>query len=366
MNDHIQEINLEESGIAYWQRVGHTRVDLWRAYFGIVGVDNAKIQSYAPYQHPYRYALTDEDVVRIIVCAVIEIVRYNTANGMSRAYFGNSGGLDSATTCALLAKAMKLSADLGQAFDVVSYGMPIASNPEHNQRAASTAEAFGLTHVTVDVLDDVLEAFKKTVVPLGDQYGFTEEEHRRGLGNVKARIRMIVNFFGTTKAGGYVVSTDNLSELYMAFWTLMGDVGAFGPIQNILKGLELPAIGYALGVPEHTLGAKPTDGLEVHTSLDDLEGGDTDAFKGVRYPHLDAIICYAAKAGFDLEHVSDVTVDASLIQSEYATQEIVDHLTKTMGAPGSVWKRTSGSIGIAISREDLGLPPVDQLVEHLS
>ncbi|GEM_PF-2514494 len=361
----LSTIDLSFSGIENWQQYTPEEQFFWGEFFTLKTFDPNILTSFKYYAHKYSYYLTVQDIGRIVFCAVVEILRYHHINQMRQVFFGNSGGLDSATICALYSRAQKLAKELGASFEVISYGMPIASNPEHNNRAEETAEAFGLKHITIKGLDEAFHALKQSVEPVGQSLTFTEEEWRRGLGNIKARIRMIVNFFGTTKRGGYVVSTDNLSELYMAFWTLMGDVGAFGPIQNILKGLELPSIAYALGVPDRTLGAKPTDGLEVHTSLDDQEGGDTDAFRGVQYPHLDAIICHAAAQGLDLTVSNQVHVDASLIDSPYATQEVVDVLIAQMSSPASVWKRTKGSIGIAISRKELGLQSLVEIASLL-
>jgi NAD+ synthetase len=357
----MTKLDLSQSGIDQWKNFNQEDRLFWKSYFDVRSFDRAFLQSFEQYAHDYGYCLKDDEIERTIFCVIIEILRYNKLHGMHRAFFGNSGGLDSAIICGLLSRTSKLSYDLGIPFDVVSYGLPISSNPDHNLRATQTAQTFGVRHITIQQLDDVLETFKKNLLPLCDTFQFTEEEKRRALGNVKARLRMIVNFFGTAQPGSYVVSTDNLSELYMAFWTLMGDVGAFGPIQNILKGLELPAVAYALGVPEHTLRAKPTDGLNIHTSLDKQEGGDVDAFQGVRYPHLDAIICHATSAGLDLEKPAPVHVDATHIDSIYASQEVVDRLIAQMVSPSAVWKRTKGSIGMSITRNDLGLPSLSKI-----
>jgi NH3-dependent NAD+ synthetase len=56
---------------------------------------------------------------------------------------------------------------------------------------------------------------------------------------------------------GMVLSTDNLSEYWMAFWTLHGDVGDFGMIQMMLKGLELYDLARYLGVPSEIIAARP-------------------------------------------------------------------------------------------------------------
>jgi len=365
MDPHIAHLNLSTPAINQWKEMPTESRMFWSDYFELTPLEDSCLRSFGQYAHTYTYCLNNDDVMRVIYCAVVEILRYNNTHHMQHAFIGNSGGLDSAITCGLLSKAARLSQELGIDFHILAYGLPIYSNPDHNARALETSQIFGIQHETIEDLDTLFDTFQKTLLPLADRLAFNEEQRRRSLGNVKARIRMIINFFGTTQPGSYVVSTDNLSELYMAFWTLMGDVGAFGPIQNILKGLELPAIAYALGVPERTIQAKPTDGLGVHQSLDHDEGGDVDAFHGVRYPDLDAIICHAVVSGLDLCVSNPVHVPADAIHSPQATQEVIDRLIAQMTSPASVWKRTNGSIGTAISREQMGLPSLKKIASRL-
>lgn len=361
----MPKIDLSTSALKLWNNFTSAEQAEWSKFFDLADFTPAALASFSNYNHNYHYHLTNTDLTRMVFCLVVEILRYNKFNNMKRVFVANSGGLDSAVICALLARAKKLAAVSGEELEVFSYGLPIESNPDHGARAAAVAERFGLEHVVIENLDATYLELKNILLPLSKKLNFNEEELRRGLGNTKARLRMIVNFFSTAKVGGYVISTDNLSELYMAFWTLMGDVGAYGPIQNILKGLEEPALAYVLGVPEVVLAAKPTDGLNVHTSLDSDEGGDTDAFRGIYYPHLDAIICLAVRSGLRLDKVDFVSVPGNLIQSPAASQENVDSLVRQMFSPASVWKRTKGSIGTAPTREDLGLPPLSQVVNQL-
>ena len=365
MDPRVTHLDLSTPALTQWKEMPTESKIFWNDYFKLTPLEDTCLRPFGQYTHDYQYCLNNEDVTCVVFSAVVEILRYNREHQMQRAFLGNSGGLDSATVCGLLSKASRLSQDLGRNFHVLSYGLPIYSNPDHNARAQETAQAFDLQHETIEDLDPLFDAFQKTLLPLADRLNFTEEQRRRGFGNVKARMRMIINFFGTTQPGSYVVSTDNLSELYMAFWTLMGDVGAFGPIQNILKGLELPAIAYALGVPERTIQAKPTDGLGVHPSLDQDEGGDVDAFHGVRYPDLDVIICHAVAAGLDLSTANPVHVPADTLHSPQATQEVINQLIAQMTSPASAWKRTKGSIGSAISREQLGLPSLREITVRL-
>ena len=363
--NYLNKIDLSKTGIDNWLDFGDDEKKWWNQYFGLFNFSFEDLKKFVHYSHNYKYHLGNEDVSRLIFCLVIEILRYNNNNKMNRVIIANSGGLDSAVICGLLSRAMKLGNDIDQSFEVMSYGLPIESNPDHGKRAEEVAKKFGLKHVIVDNLDNVFHDLKAVLNPLANSLDFNEEEIKRGLGNTKARLRMIVNYFSTAKSGSYVMSTDNLSELYMAFWTLMGDVGSFAPIQNILKGLEESALALALGVPSSVLTAKPTDGLNIHMSLDNDEGGDSDAFKGVYYPHLDAIICYAVRNGLKLDQIGFVGVDSSLIDSKSASQEVVDYLVQQIISPSSVWKRTKGSIGTGVGRSDLGLLSLDHLADKL-
>lgn len=97
------------------------------------------------------------------------------------------------------------------------------------------------------------------------------------LGNIKARLRMIYLYNEAAKRKGIVMSTDNLTELMLGFWTLHGDVGDFGLIQSLWKtevyGLaKYMATNYKrydwemMEALLASIRAVPTDGLGVSNS----------------------------------------------------------------------------------------------------
>lgn len=86
------------------------------------------------------------------------------------------------------------------------------------------------------------------------------------IGNIKARMRMMYLYDKAYKYKGLVLSTDNLTEFQLGFWTLHGDVGDFGFIQELWK-TEVYGLAELLG--EHldtSIKAKPTDGLGISYS----------------------------------------------------------------------------------------------------
>jgi len=84
-----------------------------------------------------------------------------------------------------------------------------------------------------------------------------------------------------------VLSTDNLSEYLLGFWTLHGDVGDLSPIQHIFKGLELPLIAEYLEIPKKYIDQQPTDGLGITAT--DVEQFGVDSYEEVDRRLIDYI-----------------------------------------------------------------------------
>lgn len=97
---------------------------------------------------------------------------------------------------------------------------------------------------------------------------YPDKEHRVDRGNVAARLRMVFCYGIAKMLGGAQPSTDNLSEGLQGFWTLCGDEGTFKYIQALFKGLEMPVVMAAAGVPSPFFMQMETDGLGVSTNGD--------------------------------------------------------------------------------------------------
>jgi len=141
---------------------------------------------------------------------------------------------------------------------------------------------------------------------------------------------------------GMVLSTDNLSEYWMAFWTICGDVGDFNVIQNIMKGMELYDIALYLGVPEKIIQAKPSDGLKVAGTAEDQLGAD--------YRKIDTIMVGLIQQGFDPDG-SFAQLD-NLPDLDGVAQRIA--IKSLKGA----YKRRGTFI---VPREELGLPAIKDI-----
>jgi nicotinamide-nucleotide amidase len=179
---------------------------------------------------------------------------YRTQAGVGTAVLGMSGGVDSALTAAFLKRA---------GWRVIGFTLPIEQDPAETERGVEACAALGLEHRNLDLT----EQYESMVAGLGrledaDITGDSQPQRTRR-GNVRARLRMITLYDQAHRHGGLVASTDNFSELAAGFWTLHGDVGDLAPVQSLLKSWEVPALARALGVPERTWRAKPTDGLGI-------------------------------------------------------------------------------------------------------
>jgi NAD+ synthetase len=113
------------------------------------------------------------------------------------------------------------------------------------------------------------------------------------LGNIKARIRMQYLYSLAGMNNGIVLSTDNYTEYLLGFWTLHGDVGDIGMIQNLWKTEVYELSKYLLcelnssqqEAVKLCIEATPTDGLGITNS-------DLDQLGASSYEEVDNILKY--------------------------------------------------------------------------
>jgi NAD+ synthase len=90
---------------------------------------------------------------------------------------------------------------------------------------------------------------------------YASHEDRLRVGNIMARVRMIVAFDHARRLGALVVGTENKTEHYLGYYTRFGDEASdLEPIRSLYKG-EVVALARWLSVPESVLSATPTAGL---------------------------------------------------------------------------------------------------------
>jgi NAD+ synthetase len=260
---------------------------------------------------------------------------------------GVSGGLDSAVTIGLAAKACDLAYAEGFKLESIGLLLPCESDAEHERLGRMAIEAFGAMEVKLDLTD----IYKTDVVRL--MLGVDEQlialglhltaVDRVSLGNVKARLRMALGtYYVANRIGGLVLSTDNLSEYMMGFWTLHGDVGDFGMIQHLWKGTEVKWLAEYLGVSQEILDAVPTDGLGI------CEGGDASQL-GAAYEVVDEIVRRLEARGFDVDGSADQLAGEMLLVTGFENDFVRSLAQRSLR---SSFKRKGP---VSLSREELGL-----------
>ena len=145
--------------------------------------------------------------------------------GIKTMVLGLSGGLDS-TVCAAICK--KVSEKNG--VKLIGVSLPCSTNKEDEKTSASLAGKEFCDEYIENNIQDVFVVAERACEGIAKlpSTGISQ-------GNIKARLRMIVLYDIASKMRGIVIDTDNLTEHFLGFFTVNGDVADFNPIGNLWK-----------------------------------------------------------------------------------------------------------------------------------
>ncbi len=197
---------------------------------------------------------------------LVDFLRRETRRaGFRRAVVGLSGGIDSATSAALAARA------LGPR-NVLCLLLPYRTSSLDSRR-----DALGLARL----LGTPTERFD--ITPMVDAcYRRGPQVSRRRRGNMMARVRMTLLYDRSMRDERLVIGTSNKTELLLGYGTHFGDMAsALNPLGDLYK-TQVRLVAQRLGVPDAILRKTPTA---------DLWAGQSDEEElGHSYNDLDRLL----------------------------------------------------------------------------
>ncbi|MBV6503080.1 MAG: NH(3)-dependent NAD(+) synthetase [Fimbriimonadales bacterium] len=224
--------------------------------------------------------------------------------GISRAVIGLSGGVDSAVTTYLCARAFGPE-------NTFVFRMPYKiSSPGSFAHAQLVIDELGLPDRTIDI----------TAMADGYLTQYEDDASATRIGNVCARCRMIVLFDQSAKLRALPIGTGNKTERMFGYFTWHADdAPPINPLGDLYK-TQVWRLAEHLGVPEVIIQKPPTA---------DLVKGQTDEGDfGISYRRADRILCRLL-AGWTPEQLIEFGFDKNdveIVRRRVATTHWKRHL----------------------------------------
>jgi NAD+ synthase len=222
--------------------------------------------------------------------------------GADGAVIGLSGGIDSTLTATLAVEALGAEAVHGLV-------MPSEVNTADNMSDAErVARDLGIEYDVIDI-GPIYDAFVSAFPGDGAEERVDEEPLRTAAGNVRVRIRAVLNYFVANAEDRVVLGTGNRSEALTGYFTKYGDQAVdCNPIGTLYKQ-QVRQLAAHVGID---------DDLVTKTPSAEMWTGQTDeAEMGLGYDTLDAILAL---------HVDGPLSKSATIRALDVTAEQIDRV----------------------------------------
>jgi NAD+ synthase (glutamine-hydrolysing) len=239
-----------------------------------------------------------EKIALIHDAIILGIKDYFRKLGFSKAVLGLSGGIDSAVTAVLAARALGPE-------NVRVLLMPSQFSSGHSvDDARDLAEINGI-HYDIVPIKDMYDAFMEKLTPIfGDlPFNVTEE-------NIQARVRGILNMAISNKFGNILLNTTNKSEMAVGYGTLYGDLcGGLSVLADVYKTEIYELAAYinkdSIVIPLNSIQKPPSA---------ELRPGQKDSDSLPPYEILDEILYLYIEKHQGPQEIIDLGHDAALVR----------------------------------------------------
>jgi NAD+ synthase len=232
------------------------------------------------------------------------------------AVLGLSGGIDSALSAYLSAKALG-------AENVLAVRMPYKTSSQASLTDADLViEALGIQHITVPITDMADALINQ----------FPDMSNVRK-GNIMARSRMIVLYDQSAEHGLLPMGTSNKTEFLLGYSTLYGDSGvAMHPIADLYK-YQVRQLAHAMNIPAPVIDKAP--------SADLWEGQTDEGELGFTYNDVDQVLFLLVDARYTVDEVIEEGFDRAFVEKVWKRVK-ANHYKRTMPNVAKVSQRTIG------------------------
>jgi len=278
---------------------------------------------------PTSFAPAAENLDELIEALSLGIRDYFQKCGFKKAVLGLSGGIDSAVTAALAARA------LGPG-NVQGVALPSRYNVSESARDAERlAKNLGIDFAIVPI-EPALQSYLQMLKPVlgGDYLGLTEE-------NLQARIRGATLMALANHQGALLLTTGNKSEMGAGYCTLYGDMcGGLAVIADVFKttiykmARHLNTRAGREIIPEYTIERAPSA---------ELRPNQTDQDSLPDYDVLDRILQLSVEEGLEPEAIIAMGINREAVLK---TQRLMDL---------SEFKRRQAAPGLKVSAKSFGM-----------
>ena len=226
------------------------------------------------------------------------------AAGADGAVLGLSGGIDSTATAYVAAEAIGPE-------NLYGLLLPSEVNPEADTTDAErVARDLGIEYEIVEI-EPLVDAFLDVYPGDFDESAVETEPLRTAVGNIRVRVRGVLNYFVANTENRLVLGTGNRSETLTGYFTKYGDQAVdCNPLGNLYK-LQVRQLASFMEVPRDLVEREPSAGMWAGQTDEEEMGLDYDTLDYILALHVDGPFSRSATArtlGLD-ESVIDRVVD---------------------------------------------------------